>query len=734
MTIQRSRRLTLLCAGAVLALAAADPTLAAESAEAADAAVAVEPVIVTATRTEKPVDEAPVTASVIGSAEIEDRLNTDIKDLIKYEPGVSVRSSPARFNAAGSGTGRDGNSGFNIRGLEGNRVLITVDGIRIPDSFGFGAQAVGRGDYAELDMIKSVEIVRGPASALYGSDGVAGSVSFFTKDPEDFLRDGKTWAARTKVGYASADESAYGNLLFAGVAGRWQGMVSYTRRESAEQETQGTVGGTGAARTEANPQEIVSNAVLAKLVFDPADGHSLRLTYDHLDREMDADVLSAVTASTLAVLAHDETDRDRVGLDYRFSGGDGLITEAQAAVYYQDSTTTQFTYEDRTAPDRTRLNSFDNTVWGASLQLDSRFRTGGMTHAVTWGGDWSKTRQEGVRDGTVPTPPDVFPTRAFPNTDYTLIGLYAQDEISLFEGRLTVFPALRWDWYDLDPKDDALYTGPTPEGGSDSRVSPKLGVVWNATDSLKLFANVGAGFKAPAPSQVNNGFSNPAQGYISIPNPDLKPETSETVEAGLRWKSGRFSIQASAFAGRYEDFISQEVVGGSFTPADPAVFQFINFGEVEIRGVEAKARLELDGGWGLIASASGARGDAESGGGKTALGSIDPFKVVAGATWREPAGRFGGELTWTHSAGKDEDRVGATCTPSCFTPPAFDVIDLTAFWSVNDNVVLRGGVFNLTDQTYWWWGDARGLSSTAVNKDAYTQPGRNVGVSLTLKM
>src|SRR5215217_7117142 len=730
MTIQHSRRLTLLAASAVLALTAASPAFAAE---AADAAAIVDPVIVTATRTEKQLDEIPVTASVITSDQIENRLATDIKDLLKYEPGVSVRTAPARFNAAGSGTGR-----------EGNRVLITVDGIRMPDAFGFGPQAVGRGDYAELDMIKTVEIVRGPASALYGSDGVAGSVSFFTKNPVDYLRGDKTWAAQARAGYASADESSYGNLLFAGVAGQWQGMISYTRREGSEQETQGSVGGTGAARTQANPQEIVSNAILAKLVFEPSDGHSLRLTYDHLDREMDARVLSAVTATTLRVLAHDESNRDRVSFDYHYTGGEGLIGEARANVYYQDATTTQFTFEDRVAPDRSRDNSFDNTVWGAGLQLDSTFETGGLSHRVSWGGDWSTTRQEGIRSGTVPTPPDAFPNRPFPNTDYTLVGLYAQDEISLLDGKVTVFPALRFDWYDLDPQDDALYTGPAPESSSDSHLSPKLGVVWNATGDLKVFANLAVGFKAPAPSQVNNAFSNPTQGYISIPNPDLQPETSKTIEAGLRWSSGRFSFSGAAFAGRYEDFISQEVVAGSFTPADPAVFQFINLGKVKIHGVEAKARLSLDGGWGLIAAASGARGDAESGGAKTPLGSIDPFKFVAGATWNDPAGRFGGELTWTHSAGKDEDRIGTTCAPRCFVPGAFDVIDLTAYWNVNDNVVLRGGVFNLTDQKYWWWNDVRGVSvpnnapppapQTPNITEAYTQPGRNFGVSLTLKM
>jgi hypothetical protein len=68
---------------------------------------------------------------------------------------VSVRSSPARFGAALGTTERDGNAGFNISGLEGNRVLVQVDGVRSSDSFVFGAQAVGRGDYGDLDPLKS---------------------------------------------------------------------------------------------------------------------------------------------------------------------------------------------------------------------------------------------------------------------------------------------------------------------------------------------------------------------------------------------------------------------------------------------------------------------------------------------------------------------------------------------------------------------------------------------------
>jgi len=208
----------------------------AHAADAADeGAVQRDAVTVTAPRTEKPADKVPATVTVITSQRIEEELTTDIKDLVRFEAGVSVRNNPARFTAAGSTTGRDGNSGFNIRGLEGNRVLILTDGIRVPDAYSFGAQANGRGDYVDLGTLKSVEILRGPASALYGSDGVAGAVSFTTKDPSDYLTSGKSWTVGGSAAYASADESWAKTVVGAAKSGAWSGVLSYTRRDGCEQ-------------------------------------------------------------------------------------------------------------------------------------------------------------------------------------------------------------------------------------------------------------------------------------------------------------------------------------------------------------------------------------------------------------------------------------------------------------------------------------------------------------------
>ena len=180
---------------------------------------------------------------------------------------------------------------------------------------------------------------------------------------------------------------------------------------------------------------------------------------------------------------------------------------------------------------------------------------------------------------------------------------FVQDKIALLDGRLSVIPALRYDWYELTPKPDALFTAASA-GQSDDHLSPKLGVVFWADDRFGLFANYAVGFKAPSPGQVNNYFANPVFGYASIPNPDLTPETSASFEAGLRLRDldvfgGTLALQTTAYSAHYDDFIDQVVVGGGFTPADPAIFQYVNLTEVDIRGVEARGRLDWDNGLGL---------------------------------------------------------------------------------------------------------------------------------------
>jgi len=714
----------------------------------------VEKVTVTATRQKRKVDEVPATVTVITDKEIEDNMATDVKDLVRFEPGVSVRTNPVRFSAALSGGGRDGNSGFNIRGVEGNRVLIQIDGIRVPDAFSFGPLVVGRGDYLDLDVVKSVEILRGPASALYGSDGLAGAVSFVTKDPEDFLDEDEFFGGRARVSYSSADDSWTEGAVVATQteSGQWQGMLAYTRRDAKETENQGENELLTAARTAPNPSDIESNNVFAKLVFAPNESNRFRLTYEYYDRFMVTEAYTARSATVVDLDGEDELTRDRVTFDHRYEG-DGFISSAFWAVYYQAATTREFTYENREpAVDRTREGLFDNAVWGAVAELQSEFAMAGIPNSLVYGFDYSQTRQEGLRTGTpAPTPPDFFPQQPFPNTDFTFFGAFIQDEISLFDGMLKLYPAVRYDAFEIDPELSPLYPLPTAPGQADSHVTPKFGAVFWPTQRFGLFANYAEGFKAPAPSQVNNGFTNAAQDYTSIPNPNLKPETSETIEGGVRVRDievfgGSLAASAVAFKADYTDFIDQVCVNANqaecndFNPANgPTMFQYINLGSVEISGFETRVDVRWERGFAFTGALSTAEGTQVLNGVEAPLNTIDPWKVVAGLRYDSES--FGGQAIVTHAGEKNQSDIAlGTCGTDglgnpipCFTPDAFTILDLTAYWNITEQATLRVGVFNVFDEKYAWWSDARGVASTSTITDAYTQPGRNASASLVFR-
>ncbi len=709
-------------------------------------------ITVTATRAPVLQEEAPATVTIITDEDIADQLATDIKDLVRFEPGVSVRRAPARFGAAIGATGRARNEDFAVRGIGGNRVLIQVDGIRSPQGFSFGPQDAGRGGFADVSLIKQVEILRGPASALYGSDGLAGAISFVTSDPVDIIA-GADLGGFVTSQYSSDDNEFAQTATLAGQTGNLSAMIAYTRRDFSALENRGTTEGTGPSRTAPNPQEGRSDAVLAKIVWDNGP-HRIRLTGEWLDSAVETEVLTGLgPAFTFgpnpvwtvdALNARDTNQRKRASVDWTYDGTpDDVIEYAFVSAFWQDAEDRQFAFEERTtltatpAPDRERLNTFENRVYGAAGEARSSFDLAGMRHRIAIGGDISWTRQEGLRDGTFPGRGESFPTRAFPATDFTLGGVFIADEITLLDGALTLFPALRFDFYDLNPTDDPLLTAFTPQGQSANRLSPKFGATVKLAPDVILFGNYAQGFLAPTPSQVNNFFEFIAGGYTSIPNPDLRPETSESWEVGARYVGEVFSLQLTGFRGDYDNFINQQVVSGGFTPQNPAIFQFVNFDGARIEGVEARAEMKLSSGFNARFAMAYADGDTiDPAGVRTPLDTIDPFNLVASLGYRAPSGRFGGELILTHNARKERGELERAANGSDLfvRPDASTILDLTAFYAVTDALKLRAGLFNLTNETYALWSDVRGLSvNDAGIFDAFTRPGRNLSLSASYR-
>jgi hemoglobin/transferrin/lactoferrin receptor protein len=688
-------------------------------------------VVVSASRIEQDVNDVSTTVTILTDDDVEEQLPADAKDLMRFETGVSVRAQPNRASGVFRSTGRAGNEGINIRGLEGNQVLLQVDGVRLPSAYESGPFAAGRIDYIDLEAYKRIEILRGPSSTQFGSDGLSGAVSFITKDPQDLLTLGKPWQAAIKFGYSTVDNSWTTAPSFAIADDRFEAMVLGSFRQGHESDNKGTNGAGDITRTTPNPQDVNADYLLAKLVLKPNEYHRIKLTAEDLDRDVDTNVKTFfgdpfAAASLTGVALEEEITRQLFKVDYDYTNlNNQWLQRAKTSLYMQDAENRQYGLETRsTNPQiRTRDTNYKEETIGGGFQMESSFGSS-INHHVVYGADASVTEVSSLREGFNSSGAAFVTSKSFPDTDYKLFGTFIQDEISI--GQFSVVPGLRYDRFKLSPKTDALYLASTsvaPVTLKDDEVSPKLGVIWKLDPLANLYAQYAHGFRAPQPVQVNAGFSNIAFGYTTIGNPDLKPETSNSVEVGMRGRNNRLSYSASLFNGKYKDFIASNqlvgIVGGI------QQFQSINLNDVEISGYELRGEFAFTNNWSASASYAHATGDTTNYGVKTPLNTIDPDKLVLGLRY-DNEGQYGANLYATIVERKDRNPDAS----AFYTPEGYEVFDITAYYKFNEKLSINAGLFNLFDRKYFAWSDVRGLSPSYEQIDAYSQPGRNGVVSV----
>jgi hemoglobin/transferrin/lactoferrin receptor protein len=742
-----------------LALTLALPAVA-SAADAADAASAdvneLNRVVVSATRTERQVQDVPATVSAIDRERMDNELVRDIRDLFRYEPGIEVGANRERF----------GLGDIRIRGLGGNRVRVLVDGVSVPDSFAIGSFSNAGRDFVDLDTVKQVEVVRGPSSALHGSDALGGVVSFVTKDPNDYLKDGASTYFGLKLGAESQNEGLYGSATAAFGGERWSGLVVVNHHQGKETENQGDNDAHDGTRTRANPQDFDGRSVLTKLVYAPSENQRFRLTVEGSEEQTDTLVFSALGLVALvpgqppnsprtrvaSMSGDDHQTRARVAFAHEIDSIDSVLADSlQWQIYRQDSETTQRTREQRVTlsnnPNptlRLREFNFDQRVYGAQATAHKNFATGSVEHTLTYGFEYENTEFRQKRDGRAVNlttgavsnaiSPDTFPVRDFPVSKTQNAGVFVQDEIQFADGKFRLVPAVRVDRYELRPRKDAVWNGDNPgvkvSELSKTSVSPKLGAVWHFAEDWSLYGGYQRGFRAPPYSDVNLGFTNLQFGYTAIPNPNLKPETSDGYELGLRLRNKAVYAQVAAFYNDYKDFIesSRQVSAPPQTPL--IVFQSQNVAKARIRGVELRGGVDFGelsdalAGWSTRFAAAYSKGED-----KTAdrpLESIAPLTASVGVaydreTWGvELAGRFARHKTDLPA-------------PNRFAAPGYGVLDLLAHWQFAPGAKFNVGVFNLGDKKYWDGGDVPGtLTASSAVLDRYTAPGRNVGASVAV--
>lgn len=718
--------------------------------QAARAAPATQPldrvqVIGAVSRVDEAITEVAATVSVIEREDIYRDAAGNLRDLFRYEPGVSMENGAARF----------GLGNINIRGLEGNRVQMTVDGIRLPESYRVGSFSNASRNALGLGMLKRVEIVRGPASAIHGSDALAGVVAFTTLDPAPFLRSGKGYGGEAFGSHASADRSIQAGGVLALEARGTQLLIGAERTDGEEMQNKGEVGGTGPTRTEPNPQDTRSDSQLLKWVIPTASGWRYTLTADRYARDVRTDVLSLNPQSprTVSLTGDDRSRRTRYSAE-AMAHAVGPFDRLSLTAYSQESLTQQDTAEVRANTTAVCLSAPGNVTClreprftyeadevGAVAIGEARARWFDLEHDLVAGMEFSRTRTSEMRDGTQTNlntgsvsnviGGEAMPTRDFPVTDTDRLGMFVQDSFAAGDPRLTWIPGLRFDAFRLRPQPDETFAtgnaGRPVASLSDQALSPKLGLLFRANDELTWTGQLATGFRAPPAADLNIGLTSLPSGYTVIPNPELQSETSRGAEIGARWTGETAEAMVTAYYTRYADLIVSRAPLSC--PSDPlcvpgatGTFQSRNVASARIYGLEGKAAWHFAPGWTALGAFALPRGDDI---GKDApLNSIDPPRLVLGVGYERAT--WGTRLHVTHAW--EQTRVDRTAGIG-FVPPAWTTVDITAWVKPLPSLEIAAGAFNLTDEKYWLWSDVRGLVNLSIGIDRYTQPGRNYGIN-----
>ncbi len=697
-----------------------------------------EPVVSVAARAEQPLREVAGTVSLIESERLQQTLAGDLGEALRYEPGVSVPRDAVRFGA----------SGISMRGLGGNRVGLWVDDVPVGEGFAIGSFSNADRGSLETAFLSRIELMRGPASSLYGSDALAGVVSLRTFKAADLLAevDGGS-AVRTRLLASSANDSLQSSALGAWQLGHFDLLAGVVHRRGSERETRPRSGG-----LEANPSDVSGSGLLLKMGVDQGWGGRHELSVERTAERLESDLRSFVGgpaqyATTTQMLGDDELVRQRWSLQSSFpltlSGLDNL----RLSLWQAESRSAQRTLQTRrAAPPRTphslrdRLFVYKDRSIGLSVRGEGRFGIGGSEHWQVFGLDLRRSDISELRDATE-TNLDTgavtnvligerFPLRDFPPTRSDQLGIYWQDEVQFGNGRLTLIPGIRHDRVRIDARPDRLFIEDNPNfAAADlkaARTTAKLGLRWALSPHWQLYSQYAQGFRAPPASDLNVGFTIPAFNYVALPNPDLRPERSQGLELGLRWLGSAGSAELVVFHNRYRDLIESRVNLGRDPDSGALVFQSINRAEATIEGMEVRGEFALPHpDYSLIGSLAWARGqdDARS----LPLNSVEPARLVVGMVYEPIDGRQRVELTATAVAAKQRIDHSAG---DLFSAPGYVVID--AYWrmALSPRVEINLGLFNLTNQRYWPWSSVAGLEASAPEVDLYTAPGRSFGASV----
>lgn len=682
--------------------------------------------------------------------ELDRKQITSIEDLGRVaEPGVNFNRSTGAVN---------------IRGLEGSRVLTTIDGIPLPYLSDATRSASGGVDTVNFSSLSAVDVMRGADSSRAGGGSLGGVLAYRTLEPEDLIGEGKDWGGIAKATYDSADKSWRGAVAVAKKIDHISVLFQGSYAKGNERQTNGSIGGYGTTRTEANPSDFDENNLLFKLRQELAGGHTIGITLERYRKDRDTDLMTNQTLTGNyrpgGYNTQKDSDRDRVSIDYKFESEDkdSFIDTMWASLYYQKTRTldgyTGYRSTSVIGPIG-RENTTDEKDFGLIGAAQKSVEISGYNHLFTFGFDLATLTSEqyssgydrcgakpasGVYAGALAACNNLHTNQAdTPKVDGNRIGFYLDDEISIGETGLRVTPGLRFDWVRYEPQmTDAFARNASkpslPGSFEDTAVSPKVRLAYDLAPNVELFGQWAMGFRAPTTGELYSRFG--ASGtYLRMGNPDLDSETSNGFELGANLGDESFGGRVNLFYNRYKNFIDTRSLTSAEASAmglnlndyrQGGIMSYQNISRAEIYGVEVSAHKVFDNGVRIGTGLSAMKGNDLSN--DTFLRSVAPMKAVASLGYDTETWGVGVDVIGV-AASRNDDGKGGTY----FKTPGYGVVDLTAWWEPEQVKGLRinAGVYNVFDRTYYDYSSVRTNSPTAQAREFYSEPGRTFKISLT---
>ncbi|MFC3695464.1 TonB-dependent hemoglobin/transferrin/lactoferrin family receptor [Chenggangzhangella methanolivorans] len=430
----------------------------------------------------------------------------------------------------------------NIRGLQDQgRVNMSIDGARQNfQQSGHGATSLV---YLDPELLSRIEIEKGPTSTAGGAGVIGGVVTFRTLEFEDLATDGKDWGARVNATTGSNAFDFNGSLAAATKIGDAFEVVAGVGRKKLGEYKAGTRGElvySGAGE----PAEFTTQdqwSWLLKARADVADDQQVKLTYTGVDAKFgtgDGQYTDTNKVTTHNVIA-----------DYRWAPADGAA-DLNAKVYFTRTENAQH------RPARTTYGAFDvdygiDTI-GASLSNVTRFSVPMFDAAWTYGGEYFRDKTTTASFGADPTdnPDGSWFYGSNPVGKRGVGGVFTNLELN--HGQfLQIIAGGRYDRYDMTGdtvRFDGISNGvPVAVDKSGGRFSPTATVAITPVTGAQVYASYKQGYRPPNLMEALIGGQHIGGGIFSVPNPDLKPELSETWEAGLNLKYDGVLAEGDAF-------------------------------------------------------------------------------------------------------------------------------------------------------------------------------------------